>query len=290
MECVLVGLILVGSVLGLAIVAIASARGGYWNEAFAHVARRFHGVLHPGGWFRAPSVWILHGEAQGRLTVGKIPSSGGERYVQMSIQQRDVRGRCEIFYQQTRPALLPVSRGLSPIEFDWEEFRRRWHVLASDGDEVRHLLTDGVRLAIELAWRQPLPGEMTVSLSPGWMVVRKTWKTPRGLDLEAFVERVCGLSDQLNLAAASGIEFVVGEEPQLLESARCGVCGDNLAEEIVICRRCNTPHHRECWQYGGGCATYGCGGRECFVPGVAPLAAPHWEGQLTRAERPIKPR
>jgi hypothetical protein len=68
------------------------------------------------------------------------------------------------------------------------------------------------------------------------------------------------------------------------------VCGDHLAEEIVICRRCNTPHHRECWQYGGGCATYGCGGRECFVPGVAPLAAPHWEGQFQRAERPLKPR
>src|SRR5687767_5595383 len=166
----LVGLILVGSVIGLAILAIASARGGYWNEAFAHVARRFHGVLHPGGWFRAPSVWILHGEAQGRLTVGKIPGSGGERYVQMSIQQRDVRGRCEIFYQQTQAALLPVSRGLSRVEFDWEEFRRRWHLLASDGDEVRHLLTDGVRLAIELAWRQPLPGEMTISLTPGWMV------------------------------------------------------------------------------------------------------------------------
>ena len=26
------------------------------------------------------------------------------------------------------------------------------------------------------------------------------------------------------------------------------------------------------------------------VPGVAPLAAPHWEGQFQRAERPLKPR
>jgi hypothetical protein len=121
-------------------------------------------------------------------------------------------------------------------------------------------------------------------------VVRKLWHSPRGSDLEEFVERVCALSDQLNLAAAAGIEFLVSEQPQLLEDARCGVCGDNLASEVVVCRRCNTPHHRECWEYGGGCATYGCGGRECFLPGVAPLAGPHWDGQSAALDRPLKPR
>ena len=290
MECAVVGLIVIASFIALAIGALSSARGGRWNDAFGHVARRFHASFHPGGWFHAPAVWLQHGEAQARLTVSPLRGAGGQRVVQFTIQQREIDSRCEIYYHQTLDSLLPSKRGLSPVEFDWEDFRRRWHVLAEDGDATRQLLSDGVRLAIDLLWRDPIPGPMTISLSPGWMVVRKIWQSPRGFELETFVERACALSDQLNLAAAAGIEFVVSEQPQLLETARCGVCGDGLANEIVVCRRCNTPHHRDCWQYGGGCATYGCGGRECAVPGVAPLAAPHWDGSAHDVSRPLKPR
>ena len=210
-------------------------------------------MFHPGGWFQSPGVWLQHGKTQARLTLSPL-RSGRERCVQFTIQQREIDSRCEIFYHQPRKA-LPADHGLSPVEFDWADFRRRWQVLAEDGDAVRHLLTDGVRLAIELLWRTPVPGEMLISLSPGWLVVRKVWHLPRGIELEAFIERACALADQINLAAAAGIEFVASDRPQLLEDARCGVCGDGLASEIVVCRRCNTPHHRECWEYGGGCAT-----------------------------------
>lgn len=290
MECTVIGLIVLVSFLALAVGALSGSRGSDWNQAFGHVARRFHGMLHPGGWFHAPAVWFQHGQAHGRLTISPLRGAGRERVVQFTIQQREIESRAEIFYYQTREALLPPKRGLSPVEFDWEDFRRRWQVLADDGEATRQLLTDGVRLAIDLLWRCPIPGEMLISLSPGWLVVRKVWYLPRGIDLEGFVERACNLSDQLNLAGAAGIEFVVGDEPQLLQDARCGVCGDGLAGELVVCRRCNTPHHRECWQYGGGCATYGCGGRECLVPSPAPLSAPHWNQAAEPSGRPLKPR
>jgi Prokaryotic RING finger family 1 len=289
-ECLVLGMAVMVGFFALIVALLSSTGGGKWNEAFKHVAQRFHGTLYSGGWFRTPSVWLRHGEAQARLTISTIRGSGGERCLEFTIQQREAAGRCEIFYYQTREALLPLRRGLLPVEFNWEDFRRRWQVLAEDGDATRHLLSDGVRLAIELLWRDPIPGELTISLSPGWLVVRKVWHSPRGAELEAFVERACNLCDQLNLAVAAGIEFVAGEQPQLMEEARCGVCGENLADEIVVCRRCNTPHHRECWQYGGGCATYGCGGRECVAPGVAPMAAPHWNESHAQADRPLKPR
>jgi hypothetical protein len=209
--------------------------------------------------------------------------------VTFTIEQHEIQTRFEIFYHQTRESLQPLKRGLLAVEFDWEDFRRRWHVLAEDGEAARHVLSDGVRLAIEMLWRQPMPGEMTISVTPGWLVVRKVWHSPRGVDLENFVERACALLDQLNLAAAAGIEFVAGEQAELIETARCGVCGESLNSEIVICRRCNTPHHRECWQYGGGCATYGCGSRECATPMVAHLAKPHFDTAEDVA-RPLKPR
>jgi hypothetical protein len=274
----------------LTIALLAGAGGRPWKEGFQQVARRFHGTLHSGGWFQTPCVWLRHGDAQARLTISALRGGGGEQCLQFTIQQSEITSRLEIFYYQARETLLPIRRGLLPVEFDWDDFRRRWRVLAEDGDAARQLLSDGVRLAIELAWRQPTPSEMTISLSPGWLVVRKIWHWPRGADLESFVERAFALSDQLSLTVAAGIEFVAGEEPQLLENARCGVCGESLAREIVVCKRCNTPHHLECWQYGGGCATYGCGGRECVSPGVAERANASGSSCGEEDSKPMKPR
>ena len=41
--------------------------------------------------------------------------------------------------------------------------------------------------------------------------------------------------------------------------ATCMVCGTDVEEYRVKCRRCKTPHHKDCWGYFGGCSRYGCG-------------------------------
>lgn len=40
----------------------------------------------------------------------------------------------------------------------------------------------------------------------------------------------------------------------------CPYCQNRIAadSEVTICPACNTPHHRECWNYNGGCTTFGC--------------------------------
>lgn len=40
----------------------------------------------------------------------------------------------------------------------------------------------------------------------------------------------------------------------------CLVCRASLVRDIVLCARCSTPHHRECFDYAGVCAVFGCGG------------------------------
>jgi len=42
----------------------------------------------------------------------------------------------------------------------------------------------------------------------------------------------------------------------------CRVCGTELVGELVSCERCQTPHHKDCWEYWGRCATYGCASPE----------------------------
>ena len=41
-------------------------------------------------------------------------------------------------------------------------------------------------------------------------------------------------------------------------SGNCLVCGDALSGAITNCRQCETPHHKDCWDYNHGCAVYAC--------------------------------
>lgn len=39
----------------------------------------------------------------------------------------------------------------------------------------------------------------------------------------------------------------------------CPVCGSPEAGlPLVVCPDCETPHHRECWMFNGGCGIYAC--------------------------------
>lgn len=40
--------------------------------------------------------------------------------------------------------------------------------------------------------------------------------------------------------------------------AQCPVCGDPDPVDRVPCPACGVRYHRECWEYFGGCAIYGC--------------------------------
>lgn len=46
------------------------------------------------------------------------------------------------------------------------------------------------------------------------------------------------------------------------EIAECLVCGCGMNEDTVVCNICETPSDLDCWNYNGGCATFGCGSHE----------------------------
>ena len=51
----------------------------------------------------------------------------------------------------------------------------------------------------------------------------------------------------------------VAESPVVfLAGGECQVCGSAMEERVVLCAKCRTPHHEECWTYNGSCSTYGC--------------------------------
>lgn len=40
----------------------------------------------------------------------------------------------------------------------------------------------------------------------------------------------------------------------------CPVCASIVTDNETqhVCESCSTPHHRDCWEYAGGCAIFGC--------------------------------
>jgi hypothetical protein len=60
---------------------------------------------------------------------------------------------------------------------------------------------------------------------------------------------------------ASGIEILDEPfPPAATAEAVCPICSTKIAPEaLVVCRRCETPHHQDCWEFNGRCSTYACG-------------------------------
>lgn len=268
MECVGVFLLLAAIVV-LALFGIFSqtaARFERWNSALAAVCHRFGGVLSRGGWFSNPSLRLPYGTTYSRLSVYSLPGTAGRKCLEMIVQWSDVTLHMALVPRVSRRQIAIDLRGLSEIEFDWDDFRLRWNVWADEGEEARLLLSAGVRVQLERISRSPEAAETLVLIYPGWLVVRKVWESSRAHDLEQFVEMTLGLYDQLQLTKTEGIEFVHSDSPQIIENANCRICGEEMQHEIVVCRRCQTPHHRDCWEYAGGCATYGCRETVYLVP------------------------
>lgn len=258
-----------------------------WNQAFAVIGRRFGGQLTPGGWFSNPSLWLPHGAVSARLTTHTLYGRNGPRCLELLVQLPDVRLRCEVTYRYAKTQLASPSFGLQAMVLDWDDFGRRWYVMTDDPDETRLLLSLGVRWHIDQLWLRPALSDALVGVMPGWLIIRKHWNSSQASDIAQFVELGLGLYDQLLLTRSVGIEFVESNELQVIEHAHCKVCGEDLDREIVCCRRCKTPHHRECWEYNGGCSTYACRETNYLVPQPAHPLPPR---EARPPKRPSQPR
>lgn len=267
MECVGLGLVIfVAAILVTVYLSVrAQSRMDVWNQAFAWVSRRFGGQLSLGGWFHQPQWRLQYGETFVRLTTFKA-GRGSTRFVELVAQFPEARCRLEVFPRSADTSLLSVPADLEAALLEGEDFSSAWMVLSNDPDEARLLLSQQVRFHLTQLRRTPEWSDVHLAIRPGWLVVRRKWSSSRPADLETFVELALGLLDQVQLTRTTGIDFVDGGQVQVVDEARCLVCGEGLTIDLVYCRRCKTPHHRECWEYSGGCSTYGCRETQFLIP------------------------
>jgi hypothetical protein len=270
-------LVILGSiVLAVYIFIRLLAKLGAWMSgaryrAYRQLAARYHGRYESRGLSDTPTVSFTHEGAT--IRVGLAPTILGQPE-QIPRSRVVARFRTGIPFRLelapvSRPAPPQAPKGTRLVKLGDPDFDRGFVVQANDLDMACDFLSPTARAAIVELQRCVHAGGMLVSINPERMLVQIDRNL--GLNTEALawaVKKALVLHDELidgvSRRVKQGIAIV--EQPAAPDDDDgppvCKVCGEPITEgEIIVCSVCNTPHHRDCWEYVGSCSIYGCNGK-----------------------------
>jgi hypothetical protein len=250
------------------------ATGSAWLTGRGHrpyrlLAARYRGKFERRGFSDPPTVSFQHNGSSVR--VGLAPQVVGKPLPPRTrVVVRFPRGlplRVELA-PTARPAPTQLPRGTRTVLVGDRDFDRSYMVQANDAEMARAFLGPVVRSAINNLARLAPPGAMLISVNPQRLLVQVDRNL--GIGAEALTGAVhdalvihdglCrGIAEQLGKGIA-----IVAAGPAAPDDAGppiCKVCGEPIVAPGVLCGTCQTPHHRDCWEFVGACSIYGCNGK-----------------------------
>lgn len=228
------------------------------DRVWQQLATRYDGSCTPGGLFGYPSVRFTYGDTSVLVDTYSTGGRNPARYTQIHFYWPDTQFRLEV-YPEGVFARIRKFFGMEDIQIGSADFDRQYIINGSDPSEVRTFLSLHVMHAINQLRASGGNRDVCVSLVGGRFLVKKHRLTDKYDELQQVVALGLRLYEQALLTRTTGIEFVKEEASLSLDRAVCRICGEPVTHDAAICRRCKTPHHRECWRYYGACSTYGCG-------------------------------
>lgn len=153
-----------------------------------------------------------------------------------------------------------VSMGGGGLSIGDGAFDAAYVVRSDDPHFARSVLGAGARALIEEARRLGAGGRVRFNVDSVRLRIRKEEALSSPADLAALVRIGRGLLDRVRDAVESrnAVQYY-DASPAPESKPRCPMCGGAVSDGRVACRRCRTPHHRECWEYAGGCSMFACG-------------------------------
>ncbi len=271
MECILVFIaIVVGFFILLGTGGRRSSRSNRLTGSYRRLAQRLGGTCRRPGWFSNPTTEFNYRSVRAcaraissvEQLVGRGPAT------QLVIPWPDIGFSCEIRYPRPEPRSLR-SDGLQGVPSGPNQLMRHYMVRSSNHAIASETLNDVVAFQIEKLRRTPSTGHLCVQLQPASLTITKGQAMYHYEYLTHFVDEALVLYDQIMLTRSRGVEFIEEQSAQVLDEVVCRVCGEDIEEDLVFCRRCKTPHHRECWQYNGKCSVFACGETHFQSPTIA---------------------
>jgi hypothetical protein len=150
---------------------------------------------------------------------------------------------------------------MDDIEVGDPNFDQRYIIQGADPNAIRRILTPKIREAIDHLRYMTHYADVNIQAMRGRLLIRIRGYLRDKERLEQFIFFGLRVYDEVLLVAGAGIRFVAPVPAEGKEKAICQICGEPIASDSVLCIRCKTPHHRDCWHYAQQCSTYGCGGK-----------------------------
>lgn len=260
-------LLFIGGICFVLLVVLGQQR--QTTDILQRVADRFHGRLAPTQFLETPQVRL---QFQGYPALLRFANVGKQTHTAFTIAWPDNALRCEVYPQDIFSGVRKLW-GMEDIEIGSPQFDAAYFIAGDNRAAVRELLTSDVqaivfRLSALSHANYFASREIQVKWAGGMLTITKPAKLATFESLQQFVSLSGLLFSAAIQSRNTGIEFV-GEvrQPDTAE-AQCQVCGESLGcpngtSDLVYCASCETPHHRDCWQYFGGCSTYACGEKKC---------------------------
>jgi hypothetical protein len=266
-----IGLVIYGLVRLVA--AMIAGLAGARHRAYRQLAARYGGRYENRGMVDPPTVSFAYNGSSVRVGLAPVvqgqPASPRTRVV-----ARFARG------MPLRVELIPAGRATPPqppkgtrlVDSGHPEFDRSFVVRANDPDMAQEFLRAApVRTSIESLLRMAPPAGMLISINPERLLVQVDRNLGTHASLLEFAVRDAliihdGLLYSVSLRVSEGISITSAGPASSMETGtppECEVCGDPIAGAHVVCSACRTPFHRDCWNFIGGCSTFGCTSRHC---------------------------
>jgi Prokaryotic RING finger family 1 len=272
MELVILGLVVLFLYLFIrALSTFSTWVGAQRYRAYRNLAAQYRGRYESRGLSDPPTVSFSYNGSTVR--VGLAPTIAGQP-AQIPRTRVVVRfGKGIPFRLELAPICRPAPpqppRGTRPVRVSDPAFDRAYVVQANDLEMARDFLDKTVRNAVEDLQRMVHPGGMLVSINPERLLVQVDRNLGQSSEALALAVREAlvvhdGLLEGVNRRMNQGIAIVDRTDAWEEDSGPpiCKVCGEPIAAgAVIICAACNTPHHRDCWEYVGACSIYGCNGK-----------------------------
>jgi len=236
---------------------------GRWNQIYYRLRRQYGGPGSPGGvmygyYFSTPTLMFQYGPTSCTLKSRRRWYFWGTRLTEMKLSWPGKRIPTTIM---APPQLVYSYYPSLPLD-QHESFGKTYQVTSRKPDLAKKFLTGGVKWQLEQLRNLNQDGTLLVSLDGYHLTVTKFGYLRDYATLDQLIRLSLELFQQLMLCQEEGIDFVARDDIQVLEEVKCPVCIAAIVGQMVVCRRCKTPHCQECWEYNGRCATFACNGTD----------------------------
>jgi hypothetical protein len=248
--------VIIGVIIAM---ACNAARKNRMRAALQRVAARVGGVVEEGGVFSRTRMRFQIGGRAAWIEV-HAGSKNNPAYTQVSVDVRGrSRGSLHILPEGIGQSFLKMF-GAQDLEIGNAAFDASFVIKANPESIARNVFSsDRQRAVIAAVSRIQNLGDPTIDLDVNQLCVR----------VRAYVAEEGGLLQLLKTTEEFvGFLFGSSSDPgiqigkvRVLSGGECPVCGTAMADQVVRCEACQTPHHGECWKYVGRCSTYGCRGK-----------------------------